>query len=358
MIFSGIFAGGVYVAWRVVLPRLQERLLQKLLKELAQEASGDIEESAASKRLARFEHKQQVSDAHARRKLAALRAKQNEHFKEEACTARVKDAKGREAKLEAFTALQVECVAKAVSALYMLHLALLMHRVGFNIVGRELTGELGDSGAGNSSDGATSTKGGDGQSVHAAFLKCLDHLHEEGAAKIAEAIRKAVSVCTDRAKLGPQSKVSQNDLEKLFLDTCREADSGILQHSKGSALLLPDGLNDCVPAAEQAEVKRLLDEARDYFDSPQFVQVFEVTLCSGTRRLAEVLQEEVAGGSAFEGPVPMAKFNGPLTKIAGSLLDEDEAVGELGGAAFARRFSEDPRLRELCEGLYFQGNSA
>jgi len=355
-IFSGIFAGGAYVAWRVLLPRLQEHLLQRLLKELAKEASGggDTEESAAEKRLARFEHKQKVSDGHARRKLAVLRAKQNSHFNEEACTARVRDAQGREAKLEAFLALQVECVAKAASALYMLHLTLILHRVGFNIVGRELAG---GSESGNN-DGVASTEGAEADSFHAAFLQCLDHLHEDGAAKIAEAIRKAVSICMDRAKLGPQSKVSREELEKLLIDSCREADSDLLEQSKGAALLLPDGLNDRAPAAQRAEVKRLLDEARDYLDSPQFVQVFQVLSSSGARRLAEVLQEEIAGGAGAEGPWAMAKFNGALTKTAGALLDDDEEVGELGGAAFVRRFSEEPKLRELCEGLYFQGGVA
>jgi len=331
LIFSTIVVGGSYVAWNVLLPKLQDHLMNMMLAKLA--GGGDSAESMEAKRRERFEHKQQVADAHARKKLAALRAKQNANFREEACTARIKEAQGKEAKLEAFKAFQVECLAKAVSALYLLHLSLVLHRIGFNIAGRELGTASGD------------------DEAHAAFLQTLDNL-EECSARIADAIRKVVRECIVETSVAPTTLVGQMTLEKLLTKASREANKELLAGSKASALLLPDEVNERPPKAQQKAVKRLLDEARDYLDSPQFLQVFEVATTRGATQMSRGLEQEITQAVGGDGPWPMAKFFGPLTKLAGLCLDDSD--GDYSAKDFSRRFAEEPRLAEFCEGLFFQ----
>mmetsp|Transcript_32938 Transcript_32938/g.94601 ORF Transcript_32938/g.94601 Transcript_32938/m.94601 type:complete len:361 (-) Transcript_32938:94-1176(-) len=342
LIFTTAIVGGAYITWNVVLPKLQERLMKKLLAELTQGAAGGQAGSTEEAQRKSFEHKQKVSDAYARRRLAALRAKQNTQFAEEACTARLKAAQGKEAKFEAFKAFQVECLAKAASAVYMFHLALLLHRVGFNIAGRE----LGVGGIESQSD--------DKMDVHESFLQLLGHM-EDSSARIADAIRKAVRDCVVEFGVEPTTPVGQKALEKLIVKSCREANKELLAESKGASLLLPDNLDETVAQADRPGVKRLLDEARDYLDSPHFLQVFEVAAARGAQLFSQGLEQELAGGTGVTGPWPMAKFFGPLTKLAGSILD-DSGDGDFSAQAFTRYFAEEPRLAEFCEGLFLQSS--
>jgi len=374
--FGTLAAGGAaYAAWQFLLPRVSNKILQRLLKEIAKESENATNEDAERRRRERFEHKQQVSDTHARRKLAALRSQQINCFKVEACNAKLKEGRTREEKLEAFTALSVECLAKAASALYMWFLLVLLHRVAFNIVGRELAEGPERAGANGEADGAGEA---DDDGAHAAFLQALDHLQEAGCEQIGEAVRQAVQVCLERAKLAPTVAIDGEGLQKFLADCCREADSGLVGNARAGALLLPDSLDGRAAPEQRGEVKRLLDEARDYLDSPQFVQVFQASTAQGAKLLAEALVLDIAGVAGGEGPWPLAKFNPALIKLGGAMLEdapaaEAEAEAEVEApaegaadaapavpsagiaAALARGFAQEPRVEELCNGLYFQG---
>jgi len=330
-----VVAGGSYVAWTVLLPRLQEYMLQRLMKELT---GADSPEDARARRREQFEHKQQISDTHARRKLAALRGRLNALFAEGECTQKVQEAKTREAKLEALGALQVECLAKAAAAVYMFQLILLVHRVGFNIVGREV--------------GSRSPE--HEEEVHAAFLQTLEFLEGVGAVRVAEVVRRAARTCVDRADLTPTKAIDTRSLEKILAAVCREADKELLAEAKGAATFLPDELNSKPPDTVRKPVQRLLDEARDYLDSPQFLQVFQKATAGGAKLMAQKIEQEMSG----DGPWPAAKFTGPLTKNAGLALDDSDSTVAFNGAALASKFAEDPRLTEFCEGLFFQGEEA
>lgn len=340
-IFGAVFAGGTYAAWRILLPKLQERMLQSLLKELTDGGlgAGDDRE-APEKRRQRFEHKQQVSDKYARRKLLALRQRQNDEFLDEARSSALQEAKDKATKLEAFKALQVECMAKVVSALYTLHLVLLTCRVGFNIVGREVEAAVAAGGVEEEANG----KGG----AHAEFLEALEHVCSGGFHGIAQALRAATQRCANSIDLAPQTKVTEELLQKFLTDSCREADAELLTQAKAPATLLPDGLEANASEANRVEVKRLLDEARDYLESPQFLQVFQAAMSGAAGALAKGLAAEVPG----DGPWPLAKLFGPMTKLAGILLDPEDEASELSGFGCAQRFAEAPEVVQLCEGLY------
>lgn len=363
--FGTVFCGGAYAAWQFLLPRLQDRLMQKLLRDLEKASAEDAAEAAEERRRQRFQHKQQVSDAHARRKLSALRARQNSSFDVEGCKLRVTQAKSKEQKLEAFTTLQVECLAKAASALLSLQLLLLLHRVGFNISGRELA-EGSDAGAAGAEDSKAD------EDAHAVFLEALDHVQGQSFEKIASAVRTSMRNSMERANLAPTAAVTREALEKLFVDGCRGAAAELVGQSRGAALLLPDSLDDRAAKEHQAVAKRLLDEARDYLDSPQVVQVLQVCASEGAALLAAALAAELAAGAgvasgsgADAGPWPLAKFNGPLTKLAGCMLEDvagdgapaEEQAAPL-GASLVQQFAKQPRVEELCRGLYFQGAPA
>lgn len=335
-IFSAIFAGGAYIAWQKFLPTIQERMLQRLLKELADSASSAGKKEApvdtAEKRRKRFEHKQEISDAHALKKLPALRQRQNTSFLDEACSAALKDAKDKGAKLEAFKALQVECLAKVASALYSLHLVLLTHRVGFNIVGREV-----EAGSGEDAEGA-----------HVEFLAALEHPTSAGFDSVAQALRAATLKCgaSRQPPLAPQTKMTAETLQEFLSEVCREADEALL--TKAVAVMLPEGLEANASEATRKEVKRLLDEARDYLESPQFRQVFQAAVADALGPLAKGIVAELSG----EGPWSLAVLFGHMTKNAGVLMDATDEASDLSAFQCARRFAEKPEVVQLSEGLY------
>jgi len=361
LIFTGLCAGGAYYAWKVYLPRLQQQLLEKLLKE-----SGDLKEllelargegaqggaaadgggtgdGGEAEKRERFAHARQVSDAFVRKALAALTERHMGCFAVEACTEKVKTAQTKEEKLERFLELLVECLARMVSALYTLHALLLIHRVEFNIVGREVAASKGAVGAG----------GADGD-VYAAFLDTTRYLKEQGVQHVAEAVRSAVRKCLEAAQLGPSTPVTAEALEQLLKDACREADAELLAEARSVSTLLPESMDSEVAEAHRGPAKKLLDEARDYLESPQFVQVFQAVTAKAAQRLAARLGDGAADPAAAplaEGrSCPLAKLNGQFIKLSESLLDSE---GD-GGNDFITSFAEEPMVNQLCEALYFQ----
>merc|ERR1719410_1967473 len=142
LIFATVVGGGAYCAWKFWLPRLQQKLLERLLqdggdlRELLELARGaDMEQN---EKKARFAHKQSVSDAYVLKALAMLQERHGGCFAVEECSDKVKKATTREAKIQCLMEVVIECIARLVSALYTLHALLLLHRVEFNIVARDI----------------------------------------------------------------------------------------------------------------------------------------------------------------------------------------------------------------------------
>lgn len=338
-IFSGLVVGGAYCAWHVWLPKLQELLLRRLLQDskgLEDLLAPDAEEI----RRARFKHRQQVADSYARRCLALLRPRHNSCFAIEDCTRRLKHAESagdRDLKAASFRALQVECIAKAASALYSLHALLLLHRLQFNILGRELAAaEL---------KSPSPTEGQQENSAHTAFLECSNYFQDTGLRRVADVLRRAAATCLDRGKLSPQSKVVKSELSRLLCDICREADSELLTENAGAMTLLPDSVHEEVPLSQREEVRRLTDEVRDYLESPQVLAVFQAVTATGAASLAEQLS------ASDSEAVPLAKLCGRLIELSNELLD-----AESGCTPFIERFSDEAKLMQLCEGLYFSSS--
>lgn len=337
LFFSAACAGGAYFAWRVWLPRLQQRLLQRLLKEddlkeLLELARGEgNQEKREQEARASFEHKQQVSDDYVRKALAELQPRHQACFSVEEIFERVKVAETREAKVTGFQELQAECLARLVSALYTLHALLLLHRVEFNIAGRELAG-------------------GEEALALEAFLGTTRHFQECSLGRVAEAARAAVSRGLEAAQLAPTAAVDLPRLESMLLQAAETA-ARELPGEQAAAALLPEAADAALPEAQRPRVQPLLDEARDYLESPQFQQVFKAVLAKAVQRLVQGLGDGAADPAAAPlasgRSCPLAKLNGQFIVLSKSLLSDE-------GNDFIAHFAEEPVVSELCEVLFFQ----
>mmetsp|Transcript_118823 Transcript_118823/g.331488 ORF Transcript_118823/g.331488 Transcript_118823/m.331488 type:complete len:363 (+) Transcript_118823:110-1198(+) len=342
LIFTAACAGGAYYVWKIWLPRFQQQLLQKLLKESLELTRGEEEEK---EKKANFTHTQQVSDAYVRKSLAALQERHKDLFAVEECSEKVKRAETKEARLQRFQELLIECLSRLVSAPYTLSALLLLHRVEFNIVGRELAGVPG---CGEAACAGAAVEAG--TEVHAAFLDSTRFLKEEGIHQIADAVRRAVRNCLESSKLAPTAAVTAHLLEKFLLDVCNEAHSELLLQSRIVAMLLPESVDREVAEEHRTQVKQLLDEARDYVESPQFLEVFKTVCAMAAQRLAGAFGDgaldpvgaPLAGGQSC----PLAKLNGLFVELSKTMLDE--------GTDFIAHFAGEPVVDELCQGLYFQ----
>lgn len=365
-IFGTTVVGGGYAAWKFIAPRLQDRLIRRLMNELAKGSDQDAAEAAERRQRQNFEHKQGVSDSHARRKFVTLRAKHNESFQVETRMASLSKVPKQE-KLKAFKAMLIECLAKTVSALYMAHFLLLLHRVGFNVVGREVQQRL-DAADKDSQAREKVTSGdeqladSDGKSApgvdeavesHKLFLQLLDHFQDGCMDEISSVVRRIVGNCYDRANFEPNGGVTVDALEKFFTDCCKEVGSDLFGRSRGAALIFPDSLHSNIAAPHRDNVKLLLDEARDHVDSPHFNSVLQTAVEEGAGVVcAELGEQATASGAGAEGLLPLAKYSGLLTKLAGAMW-EDDGAGEGLGASLVQKFSQHPRVEELCRGLFY-----
>eukprot|EP00913_Durusdinium_trenchii_P000201 g183.t1 len=202
LIFTGIVAGGVYYYVKVKLPKIQADLFDSLLKELTEGASASNGQVEEQQRRVSFQKHQEVSDSYARKGLQNFLVRLQGCFKIDQCQAKVKAASDREQKLAALKELQVECLSMVASAAYSLYVILLLHRVQFNIAGREAisskTGEI-------AQDGAESA-------AMQELIASTDYFLEKGAAMIVTATRSAVQA----ASLQPDAPVSTESLTSFF----------------------------------------------------------------------------------------------------------------------------------------------
>lgn len=349
LIFTGVLAGGAYAAWRFVLPRLRDRVLHSveatLLKELSRKPS-------KKKHLTRerYRHLIRVADTHAKAALGQLRERQLKCFDIEASQAKVRQAKSSEEKLNNLRALGVECLARLISSVYAVHLLLLLQRIQFTIVGREVANSAKEPSSTEETvaDGAQDAV--DDWKTHALFIEASRYFEEEGVSRIASTARKAVATAMERDR-SPATLMTAGTLEELFLDVSRETDAGLLSEKDVGAFFLPSSL-DPEDRLERAKVKPFLDEARDYFESPQFRGVLQA-LSVGTMRL-------IVGWLSDEAPDPAkAPLGGDrtcaLAKLYGNFVNlADSALSPGGDLGLVERFAAEPLVNGLCEGLFFQ----
>jgi hypothetical protein len=365
LIFSGVVIGGAVFTWRVVLPKLQERLLKKLLeeaggadilKQLAGASSGTKKRSREE-----FEHKQEVSDAYARQILKTLREmKFPSLFRVSECQARLQEANlSRDAKMERFREMQVECLARAVAAMYTVVVLMLLCRVTHNIIGRSI-GAAGSTttnpqdGTGDDKAVITPEEGGtENDEAHEAFLKTSTKAFEEQALDdIASSARSAVAAHCEREGIVPTKRLESKDLQGLLHEVCLSIDEKIFATKSvdgaevtAAAAILPESLDKEV-AAKTPGAKAMLDEARDYLESPQFLaaarRVIDVSIGRFVEHLGEATSTEI-GTTPF--PV-LAKMFGPLMELSNTVLEAD---------AYAAGFTEEPVVKEFCEAMFFQG---
>mmetsp|Transcript_68961 Transcript_68961/g.121948 ORF Transcript_68961/g.121948 Transcript_68961/m.121948 type:complete len:366 (-) Transcript_68961:16-1113(-) len=347
LIAGGIVAGGAYYAWKVWLPRVQQRLLENLLKEITNDQDLGGGKSKAEEAKEKFQHQQRVADDFARKGLPSYLAKHSRCFNLDGCHAKVKEATTKDAKLSALADLQMECLSIVVSALYSLHALLLLQRVQFNIVGREMAAvsvaaEGSDAEAPNSEMAAVATE----------FIEASDYFLEHGPGLVSSACRKAVQACA-ASSLAPSTAVTSERLATFFKEVLRSVDQELLGESKGSATLLPpekdsSGAN---ASAKQQQVKRLLDEARDYAESPQLLEVFRSVTAAAAERVPQFL-----GSAALQeaGSVPLAKLFGNFISLSKSLLGQEDENELSPAEALIADFGCSAVVNELCEGLFVQ----
>lgn len=331
-IFTGLLAGGAYYFIKVKLPKVQQDLIDSFMKELAagqKSSNGQVEEQ---QRRASFQKHQEVSDSYARKGLRSFLTRLQSCFKIDECHAKVKAASDSQTKVAAFKELQVECLSLVASAAYSLNVILMLHRVQFNIAGREAT-------AGQAAEA------NDAPSAMEELIKSTDYFLEKGPGMVVDATRKAVQGTTS---LQPETPVSTSSLSSFFQEVFQEVEKDIWADSKGSALLPPDS------ASASAQAKQFLDEARDYLESPQLLVTFRSLATATADRLPQELAK--TGGKAAglkEGQVPLATLFGGCITLGKSIFQADPD-GTEPAEAFIQSFADQPVVNKFCEALYFQ----
>merc|ERR1712039_724293 len=253
----------------------------------------------------------------------------------------LRKAEGKEAKMACFKALQEECLSKAASSLYVLHALLILHRVEFNIVGREI----------NAAQGAKCSVEQDTE-AHTAFLDSTRYLKEDGLQRIADAVRRAVDVCSQRAKMHPSTPVTADMMQQLLIDIFSEANNELLTKERSVETLLPACIDQEVGDTHKELVKRLLDESRDYLESPQLLEVFATTTTAAAKHVGSMLST-----GSDEKPAPLAegkscaagKLNGFFIELSNSSLKDEDGEND-----FVPLFANEDKVRKFCEGIYFQ----
>lgn len=345
------------------MPKIQRYLIEQMLKnepglkellELAKDgspgagAAAEDESQAEEQKQARFAHRQKVADDFVQAGLAALKVKLNELFLVEECTQQLQKAASKEEKLAAFKALQAESLGRAVAAVYVVNLVLLLHRVNFNIVSREIAASEAKAPGGVA-------PGGEQDAAYRLFLDATGVLQDAGLRSVSESIHRATQERLQKAEILPQTKVTGKILRDLFNEICGDA-SGELFGSAGAGqasqdshavqVLLPDSILAEVPEAQKEKVKSLLDEAQDALENPNCVFAFRKALESAVQELTSQLTGE---GQALAGEAPVA-----CGKLSGPLIDAGNSAFEVEGEnRYVAAFAREPTVRELSEILYF-----
>lgn len=352
LIATGVLAAGVYCARRFVVPWLQDRLAKKIEEALREELAA--KPSAKGQTRERFKHLLRVSDKHALMPLDQVRDRHQACFTIEALQASLADAqaKTKEERLEALQALGIECVARLISSIYTLHMLLLLQRVQFNIVGRELAKSASTEPSSTPVDGTTDSE--DVLQVHSRFIEASKYLEEHGLSRIAASARASAVKVMEQLGYSPASKVTSGTLEELLLGVCTEADKDLLSDPDNSSSFLPASLDPEDPE-QNAKIKPFLDEARDYLESPQFRGVLAAVSVSAVRVITGWLcddsPDQATAPLADGRSLPLARLNGNFIELSRMVLTPDSEL------SLVEHFSAEPLVTQLCEGLYFQSGA-
>lgn len=343
-----ILAGGAYGIYRYVYPMVKQfREIRAALESLeAAAAAGAGQEDAEAdeeRRRVRFRHNQEVYDKYACKGLGVFRERHDACFEIQECMSRVREAQDAEAKRVRLEEYVTECLAYCISALYALHALLLLQRMQFNIAGREM-------------DLLAAAEPQADAPAYEAFLESTSYFKEEGVRRVADSARRAARACAAEAGLAPATAVTAERLHKLVQDAFLEVDAEILAGPCASSSLLPESIDSGLAPALCVKAKRLLDEARDYLESPQFLEAFRAASAAAARRLAGLLGDDaqdpasapLAGGQ----PKPLAKLLGEMISASRAALAEESAGG------FVEQFAAQPLVCGLCERVYFQTAAA
>jgi len=351
LIASGIIAGGIWYALRVYLPRAQQRMFDELMKALQESGSSSDDSKAQQRSRARFQENQLVSDDYARKGLRSYEPKHAGCFKIDKCQQEVKEAKAKDKKIIAFKALQEECLSLLASAVYSIHVNLLLHRIINNIAGREARGRLSQQGA-----GATAKANGEEEaSSMKELIDSTEYFLKEGPERMAAAARKAVKAAAEAVPLPPESSVNSESLSTFFVDVFNRMDQDVWENQKGASLL--------PPAQDQEKVKELLDEARDYLDSPQAAKVFRLAVHAAAYRLPAQLAalpgqlgQKASPLQVPDGSVNLALLFGPCIHLTNALLRDADGngAGETATEATVRSFADHKAISDFCEQIYNQ----
>eukprot|EP00439_Symbiodinium_sp_Y106_P083258 s60_g23.t1 len=334
LIASGIIAGGIWYALRVYLPRAQQRMLNELMKALQESGSSSDDSKAQQSGRARFQENQLVSDDYARKGLRSYEPKHAGCFKIDKRQQEVKEAKGKDEKIIAFKALQEECLSLLASAVYSIHVNLLLHRIINNIAGREARGRLSQEGAGPTSKANGAMKIGEAlmQKNMKELIDSTEYFLKEGPERMAAAARKAVKAAAEAVPLLPESTVNAESLSAFFVDVFNRMDQelaffrtrDVWENQKGSSLL--------PPAQDDEKAKRELCLAIDLTHASESEADVEPSAS-----LVQVLSVAVAASEAV--CLPGVKF-GVAPSVADWLRRKAEEMPE-----------EDLAKEELLEAL-------
>lgn len=340
----GVLIFGGYIAYKILIPKIQMYLVSRFLGSF-----GDPEALAGPmrqlldivrgedgvKKQERFRHSQQVSDKYVRRNLEEVRVAHHDLYAIQDTTAALKSKVMTKAeKMEIFKNLQVECISRMISAIYLLHMLLLLHRVEFNIVGREMM------------DSAPQ----DGEQEHTFLMSLLvstRYVQEEGLKPLSACVREAVKSCCSSSQIEPTTRVSPIMFGSFLQDVCKKVDKSLLTGRASVTTLLPECIDKHI-TDEKDRVMCLLNEARDYVESPQFLEVFQVVSGNAIKEVTSQIFETGKEAGGAEGKSILANLFGTMTNLSNTVLNAD--------AVFIDRFAEEPIVTELCESVFFQPN--
>jgi len=332
-------------------------MLNELMKALQESGSSSDDSKAQQSGRARFQENQLVSDDYARKGLRSYEPKHAGCFKIDKRQQEVKEAKGKDEKIIAFKALQEECLSLLASAVYSIHVNLLLHRIINNIAGREARGRLSQEGAGPTSKANGAMKIGEAlmQKNMKELIDSTEYFLKEGPERMAAAARKAVKAAAEAVPLLPESTVNAESLSAFFVDVFNRMDQDVWENQKGSSLL--------PPAQDDEKVKELLDEARDYLDSPQAAKVFRFAVHAAAYRLPAQLAtlpgqlgQKAVPLQVSDGSVNLALLFGPCIHLANALLQDADGngAGETATEATVRSFADHKAISDFCEQIYNQ----
>jgi len=250
-------------------------------------------------------------------------------------------AVSRDEKLQRLEALQLICISSSVSALYMLHLLLLFHRVELNIVSREIV----------VADRSTkSQKIAPTAEVLQNFVESDAHLLGDGMPGICSAVRDAVKNRWAADRHQPMTKISSEELKSFLGRICSDVSRLVLEDQNGPSTILPRSLDQSLTPRKGPAVQKLLDETRSHLAGPDFVRTFRSVLDSALQHFVDLLGEDCDENSVpplpFGTSAPIAKLGGDFVRLSKLMLEDR--------AGFIENFAEDKMVAELCERLYFQ----